>query len=442
MKDLLTKNLGLKIVSVLAAFLLWLVVVNVDDPVISKTYSGIAVEVLSEDTLTQQGKCYEVIDNTDVVNVVVTAKRSVLDEISRDYIRATADLKQLSSSGTVPIEVRSTRYSDKIESVSTRTVNLNVLVENLVEKTIPVSIAYTGEPEDGYIVYGVDSSCDSVTVTGPESSVALVDKVIASDDITAINKDYVITEALRPYDFEGNEIEDPRITLSRSMTEVRYYIYATKVIPISSGFSGEPMNGFGVSGTVIANPSSVLVAGKGENFDDMEVIYISPDEVPIDGASSDVTTLVSIKDYLPTGVVYADPDFVPEVEVTIGILQNEHKIIEVPLSNIMVENVPEGYQANIVDIGGNVSVEIQGIGDTFDRFSGDLVIGTIDAASLVPRSIVAGQEGAPLTTGENDGEVMFDFPAGISIVNPVSLQVIVDYIGVNDNTEGIEILNE
>ena len=56
MKNLFTKNLGLKIVSVLGAFILWLVVVNVDDPIISKTYTGIAVEVLNEDVLTEQGK--------------------------------------------------------------------------------------------------------------------------------------------------------------------------------------------------------------------------------------------------------------------------------------------------------------------------------------------------------------------------------------------------
>ena len=120
MKSLFTKNLGLKIISILAAFFLWLVVVNVDDPIISKTYTGITVEIQNEDVLTEQDKCYEIIGDTGTVNVVVTAHRSILDGMSKDYIKATADLRQLTSLDTVPIEVKSTRFSDRIESVTTR----------------------------------------------------------------------------------------------------------------------------------------------------------------------------------------------------------------------------------------------------------------------------------------------------------------------------------
>ena len=445
MKDILTKNLGLKIVSVMAAFVLWLVVVNVDDPVISKTYTGIPVEVQNEDVLKQQGKCYEFEDGSDTVNIVVTAKRSVIDAMSKDYLRATADLRLLSSLDTVPVEVRSTRYSDQIESVVTRSENIKLIIENLVEKMVPVTVVYTGEPQEGYIIASVESSCTAVKVTGPESRVNLVESVCASDDISLISKDYVITQELYPCDDNGDRIEDTRITLSRTMTEVRYYVYATKTIPISSGYSGEPRLGYSANGTVITNPSSVVVAGKGENFDDMEVIYISPDEINISNAMSDVNAVVDISDYLPTGVIFADRQFVPSVEVTVSVLENEHKTIEVPISNITITNVPENYQANLVDIGTTVTVEIQGIGDTFDRFSGDLAIGTIDATTLVPRNLVATQEGAPLVTGENDGIVVFDFPTGVSPVNPLSMMVVVDYIGSasaedTGNAESIEVL--
>lgn len=445
MKDILTKNLGLKIVSVMAAFVLWLVVVNVDDPVISKTYTGIAVEVQNEDVLKQQGKCYEFEDGSDTVNIIVTAKRSVIDAMSKDYLRATADLRLLSSLDTVPVEVRSTRYADQIESVVTRSENIKLKIENLVEKMVPVTLVYTGQPQEGYLIASVESSCNAVKVSGPESRVGLVESVCASDDISLISKDYVITQELYPCDENGERIDDTRITLSRTMTEVRYYVYATKTIPISSGYSGEPRAGYSANGTVITNPSSVVVAGKGENFDDMEVIYISPDEINISDAASDVNAVVDISEYLPTGVIFADKQFVPTVEVTVSVMENEHKTIEVPISNITVTNVPDNYQANVVDIGATVTVEIQGIGDTFDRFSGDLAIGTIDATTLVPRELVAMQEGAPLVTGENDGVVVFDFPAGVSPVNPLSMMVVVDYIGNGDkpqtsDAESIEIL--
>lgn len=430
MKTLFTKNLGLKIISVLAAFVLWLVVINVDDPIISKSYTGVPVEILNEETLSEQGKCYEVLGDSATINVVVTAHRSVLDGMSRDYIKATADLKQLTTLDTVPIEVRSTRFSDRIDSVTTRNSSVKLKIENLIKKEVTVAIGYEGEPAEGYILSGVENPLASVVVSGPESVVSQVSRVMASADITGVSRDLTVTEPLYPYNPDGEIVEDDRVTLSRTVTEIKYIIYATKTIPISSGYSGTPAAGYGTTGSVITEPSSVVIAGKGENFDDMDVVYISPDSVSVDGASSDVETTVNISDYLPTGVVFADPELEPDVNVTIGIAQNQRKVIDVPLSNVTVDNIPEGYTVSIVDIGTTFPVEIQGIGDAYDRYSGDLAIGRIDAAKLVPRNApVAEHEGAPIAVGESDGVVEFDFPAGVTVTNPVSLMVVVNHVG-------------
>lgn len=436
MKKLLTKNLGLKIISVLAAFILWLVVVNVDDPIISKTYTGVPVEILNGDVLSEQGKCYDVLSDSATINVVVTAHRSVLDGMSRDYIKATADLKQLTTLDTVPIEVRSTRFSDRIDSVTTRNSSVKLKIENLIKKEVTVAIGYEGSPADGYILSGVENPLASVVVSGPESVVSQVSRVMASADISGVSRDLTVTEPLYPYNSENEQIEDDRITLSRTVTEIKYIIYATKTIPISSGYSGTPAAGYGATGSVITEPSSVVIAGKGENYDDMDVVYVSPDEVLVDGASSDIQTEVNISDYLPTGVIFADPEFDPNVKITIGIAQNQRKIIDVPLSNITVENVPEGYDVSIVDIGATFPVEIQGIGDAFDRYSGDLAIGKIDATALVPRNTpLPEHEGVPITVGENDGTVEFDFPSGVSVINPVTLMVVVNHVGNNSGEQ-------
>ena len=56
MRQKLTNNLGLKLISVALSFILWLVVVSIDDPVISRTFSGIEVEILNADAITSQGK--------------------------------------------------------------------------------------------------------------------------------------------------------------------------------------------------------------------------------------------------------------------------------------------------------------------------------------------------------------------------------------------------
>ena len=117
MRKKLTNNLGLKLISVCASFILWLIVVSIDDPVVTRTYSGIEVEVLNADAVTSQGKVYEILDGSNIISVSLSAKRSVLEKMSRDYIRATADLKEMTILNSVSIDVKTTRYSDMISSI-------------------------------------------------------------------------------------------------------------------------------------------------------------------------------------------------------------------------------------------------------------------------------------------------------------------------------------
>ena len=78
MKNLLTNNIGLKILSVISAILLWIIVVNIDNPVISRVYSGIPVEIINSSAITSEGKTFEVADDSDVITVVISAERSII----------------------------------------------------------------------------------------------------------------------------------------------------------------------------------------------------------------------------------------------------------------------------------------------------------------------------------------------------------------------------
>lgn len=94
MKTKLVNNLLLKILSVLAAILLWLIVVNIDDAVTSKQIRNVKVSMLNTNVLTEQGQMCRVEDGTDVVDLTVYARRSVLDKLKASDFSATADLKK------------------------------------------------------------------------------------------------------------------------------------------------------------------------------------------------------------------------------------------------------------------------------------------------------------------------------------------------------------
>ncbi len=77
----ITNNFSLKILAVILAVVLWVVVINIDDPTTSKTYT---TNVVAENTdyITSQNKYYEPLDSSNVVSFRVSAARSVHDELS------------------------------------------------------------------------------------------------------------------------------------------------------------------------------------------------------------------------------------------------------------------------------------------------------------------------------------------------------------------------
>lgn len=72
MKRRLTANLGLKVLAFFSAVLMWFLVVNIDDPVTEKTYTGIPVSVINEEVVTTTNRTYQIVDNTQEVTVTVS----------------------------------------------------------------------------------------------------------------------------------------------------------------------------------------------------------------------------------------------------------------------------------------------------------------------------------------------------------------------------------
>ena len=154
MKKSLTNNIGLKLLAFVFAFLLWLLVVNTDDPVMDQVYKDITVTVEHEEVITQAEtkKTYQILDNTQTVDVTVTAKRSVLNKIKAENIVAVADMKELYLDSMIPIEVRIPGYEDSYEEAVTNPRNLQVRIEENASKTLPITPTTTGTVRDGYLL--------------------------------------------------------------------------------------------------------------------------------------------------------------------------------------------------------------------------------------------------------------------------------------------------
>ena len=100
-----SNNLGLKIIAFFFSAFLWLIVVNVDNPIGSRTFADIPVRIINDDIITSSGEVYQVIgENT--VSVVVYANREVRQKLDPEDIIATADVSQMdTTTNLIPIDI-------------------------------------------------------------------------------------------------------------------------------------------------------------------------------------------------------------------------------------------------------------------------------------------------------------------------------------------------
>ena len=426
MKKALTSNIGLKIISVIAAFILWMIVVNIDDPMITRSYSGIPVEIINTEDITNQKKTFEILDNTDTISVLVHAKRSVIEDMSRDYLRATADMKELTDLNSIPIEVRSTRFSDRIDTLTPVTRNVRVQIEELGEKRIRINAVTSGDPEEGYVAGSAVPSVNILSVSGPASTVERISYAAAMVDVTGLRGDISTNVPVELFDEDWNEITDSMVVASVTEVHVDVKILEVRTVPVTYGhITGVPADGYQITGNVILNPDTVDIAGSGKDFEAIESVEIPDDVISIAGASSNIETVIDLNRYLPSSASFANPAFDGMVTVTVIIGGVSERVLNVPAINVSIASVPEGYTAMFMDASGYKEVKVYGLSDTLKQIDANSITGVVNASSAIPEDVTA--QGLPLQ-GTYTGEVAFNLPVGVSITEPVYMDFAVNPI--------------
>ena len=172
-----TDNLGLKIIAVIFAAFLWLIVVNLDNPVSTQTFSEVPVTIINEDIILSAGDTYQVLGE-EKVSVVVSATRQVRQKLTKEDIVATADIKEMdTSTGLVPIKISIPNYAGKYESAEAAPRNLQIQREKSGKKVLSLTVSTRdSKVRDGYILGDMTVNPDKVTITGPESILDQIDR--------------------------------------------------------------------------------------------------------------------------------------------------------------------------------------------------------------------------------------------------------------------------
>lgn len=423
MKKKITNNLDLKILAVLFSVILWLIVVNIDDPVKSIQFSGVEVQIMNGEELVEQGKVYEVLDDTNVVTVTVTGRRSILEDIAKENITAVADMKDLTSMDTLSIEVSSNKYANEIDDIKCDQDNVRLSIEDLARVQKTIQIAVVGEPRNGYILGAVTTNLNQIYLEGPESLINQISYAQAEIDVDGVTANVSASVPIKLYDSLGKVIDDSRITMNIKTVSVNQEILMTKEVPLEFHVGGTPAEGYAFTGEVITDLETVVIAGKKSVLDEVSSIVIPESVLNVDGLRDNLETRVKLQDYLPGNVIFADDGMTGFTKIVVEIQKETFVTISFDKDDVEVLNLPAGLQADILSDGNyltnqETTIRVYGLASVLEDYDADNVKPRVDIAEYMIQNGIS-----EITPGIYTLVPDFGLPEGAYIKDNFKIQI-------------------
>ena len=389
---------------------MWLLVVNIDDPVSEETYSGIPVQVVHEEVVTDNNSTYQIVDDTQEVSVTVVAKRSVLDKIKSEDITVVADMRELTLRTQVPIEVKVEGF--KYEKAYATPRNLQVQIDEEEKNNFPITPTTIGTVREGYVIAELNALPQKVTLRGPKKVIDSISKVMAEVDVSGLSESTTLEAKLVLYDVNNNVVDQTLLAnnLGKEGVSVSVELFQIKDVPIKLDTSEvSAAEGYKI-GDITVEPQKVSITG-----DESTLSKISEIDVPAEAISaSDLTQkyekTIDISEYLPEGVSLVETN-ASNVVITIAVEQPGTRSYEVSINSIVVNNLSPDLELNygsVVDL----EIQVRGSNEKLDLFSIAKKV-SIDLKNYT----VPGIYTVPVTV---------ELPRGCSLVNDVSVEVVLE----------------
>lgn len=366
MREKLINNLGLKILSVFLAFFVWLVVMNVSNPLISDSVE-VPLEIVNEQVLTAAGQTYEIAGKQTVTVKYDVHTRDNYRIRPADF-RAYVDLAELYEvTGSVQVKIEILNNQGFIMDASARPGVVRVNIEELQTKKFELRAARTGTAAEGYAYGGVSMSPSYVTVTGPVSQVGQISYAGVEISVDGLSSNTEQTTEPRFYDANGNQLTlSDRMSVDIDQIHCQITINRVKALLLDFDISGTVAEGYQFTG-IESSVREVNVTGLITNLAEAKKVTIPGDVLNMEDASGDVTVMLDVREYLPDGVKLVETEE-PMVEVRIKVEKLVQRSIPLSEEEVELRGAVENYQYHITP--DRVNVVAEGLGEDLERING------------------------------------------------------------------------
>ena len=246
-------------------------------------------------------------------------------------------------------------------------------------------------------------------------------RVPSRNSLLVLSEDETVEAKLVLYDANNNVIDQTLLAnnLGKEGVSVEVELLQVKSVPIEVDTSDVSAAEGYKFGKITVEPQEVEITGDKTTLAGVSKISIPASALQLDNLTQKTDKTIDISSYIPSGVSLTEQN-ANKVVVSIPVQQPGAKTFEVSTNSIVVNNIAEGLS---ISYGSTVDLEIQikGPGDALNLFSPAKKV-SIDLKKYT-------------NAGTYTVPVSVELPDGCSLVNNVSVEIILEKTKQNDKTQ-------
>lgn len=412
MNKFFTDNLPWKIFSLALATMLWLFVINTQNPLQPREIKDIPVNIRGLSELQAQGF---VIQNEEELRnikakVTVRGPRLEIDRIqaNKSLIDVTLDLTPYIESLSDQVETteRIVAFDAKpkissvtVESIKPKTTYITFEKEKTVTKRITPNIIGGGENQ--YLAPIIKPS--TIEISGPKSKIDLISQVLVDINVDQFSEEVLsYNQEIKVLDKDGNSITG--IKKSPQFAQVTMPIGTKKKVPLEPQFKGTLPSGYIQTNTLVS-PKEITIVGKAEAIEKINSIKLEP--VALDNMIQ--TDAIKVNYILPDGVETID-DIEDKILVTVEIQKESTYEYHLPVKDLNIQTIGLGKDYEYEILQDSLHIILAGTAEKLLGF---------DPKTIIPVVNLSG-----LGEGEYSIPVQVAIPEPLKVVNkPLTLKL-------------------
>lgn len=391
-----------KLLSIMAAIILWSYFMSVQNPTRTVEYRDISVQLTGVDELYNSYNLKVVEGSDATVNVKVSASTSRLAALTASQIKVQANVSDsVTAPGTYEIAYNVILPESGMTCVSRSPDAVTVTVDEIDTKIVPVSVNLSDDAPKGYRYDTPVLSADSVKISGPATVLDQVSKAVINIDTDGATETINNNYSYKLVDGNGDAVDTTNISRDVASITVTIPVLQVKSVPLEITISSEDAVD---SISTSISPKNVEIVGQPSAVSAVKSINLGA--INANNAEDGDTYDFDIS--LPTGVKLTDGQ---PTTATVTVATSKDTTKDYTIKNIKLNDINEDKSAD-------VSLETSSL--TVTLIGKEKLLNSISADDI---SAVAELSSSDLSDGQHTIGVTISSPDGTTVSGTYSVTI-------------------